>query len=249
MLRYGQDSITLMTAYCAVFLLRLLRSSNTLAGLPEGAVDDIHQVISKTADAYEDAAAFSSACTGASYHARFLRSLVARDIFDRRNGTRPSEPSPGLPSPSTTSSSPSYTRVGSAYTSLQQPQHQSSTSAESATGSASSPMHAPYAVGSALRYGPMVYAIPQEHNVAAQGHLLQYGTPHPTPSEVDQSGADGRYWDQMFRDIGFAGSVDATSAGMFNTGGASIAGVASSGAYDVAPGYQYMPSDAVGYPS
>jgi len=81
MLRYGQDSITVMTAYSAVFLLKLLRSSKTLAELHEGATGEIHAIISKTADAYEEASHLSPACTGAAYHARFLRELIAQDIF------------------------------------------------------------------------------------------------------------------------------------------------------------------------
>ncbi|KAJ7055176.1 hypothetical protein C8F01DRAFT_1259191 [Mycena amicta] len=59
MLRYGQDSITVMSAYSAVFLLKLLRSSNTLGKLHEGAAHDIHSLISKTADAYYEASVLS----------------------------------------------------------------------------------------------------------------------------------------------------------------------------------------------
>jgi hypothetical protein len=86
MLRYGQDSITVMVAYSAVFLLKLLRSSNTLAQLHEGTAHEIHALISKTAEAYFEASALSPASTSAAYHARFLRSLVSNDIFkSRRN--------------------------------------------------------------------------------------------------------------------------------------------------------------------
>ncbi|KAJ7764486.1 fungal-specific transcription factor domain-containing protein [Mycena maculata] len=84
MLRYGQDSITIMSAYSAVFLLKLLRSSNTLAQLHEGTAHEIHSLISKTADAYYDASVLSPASTSAAYHARFLRSLLANDIFKAR---------------------------------------------------------------------------------------------------------------------------------------------------------------------
>ncbi|KAJ6611766.1 fungal-specific transcription factor domain-containing protein [Mycena sp. CBHHK59/15] len=86
MLRYGQDSITVMSAYSAVFLLKLLRSSNTLAQLHEGTAHEIHSLISKTADAYYDASVLSPASTSAAYHARFLRSLLANDIFKARRG-------------------------------------------------------------------------------------------------------------------------------------------------------------------
>ncbi|KAJ7285568.1 fungal-specific transcription factor domain-containing protein [Mycena rebaudengoi] len=86
MLRYSQDSITVMSAYAAVFLLKLLRTSNTLAQLHEGTAHEIHSLISKTADAYYDASVLSPASTSAAYHARFLRSLLANDIFKSRRG-------------------------------------------------------------------------------------------------------------------------------------------------------------------
>ncbi|KZT28631.1 hypothetical protein NEOLEDRAFT_1129473 [Neolentinus lepideus HHB14362 ss-1] len=88
MLRYGQESVTIMTAYSAVFLLKLLRSSNTLAELHEGATNDIYALISSTADAYQEASTLSPASTSAAYHARFLRSLVANDIFKARHSEK-----------------------------------------------------------------------------------------------------------------------------------------------------------------
>jgi hypothetical protein len=52
-----------------------------LAELHEGATNEIHTIISKTADAYEEASHLSVACTAAAYHARFLRELIAQDLF------------------------------------------------------------------------------------------------------------------------------------------------------------------------
>ncbi|QRW00587.1 Fungal specific transcription factor domain [Ceratobasidium sp. AG-Ba] len=90
MLRYGQDSITVMTAYSAVFLLKLLRRppnvtdmhlTPTLSDLDEGAsTQKIYDLISATADAYQEAAIHALSSSSASYHARFLRSLVAKDM-------------------------------------------------------------------------------------------------------------------------------------------------------------------------
>ncbi|KAF9459558.1 fungal-specific transcription factor domain-containing protein [Collybia nuda] len=89
MLRYGQDSITVMSAYSAVFLLKLLRSSSTFSQLNENTANDIHTLISETADAYQDASQLSPTSTSAAYHARFLRSLVSNDVFKaRRNDHR-----------------------------------------------------------------------------------------------------------------------------------------------------------------
>ncbi|KAI0086675.1 fungal-specific transcription factor domain-containing protein [Irpex rosettiformis] len=85
MLRYSQDSITVMTAYSAVFLLRLLRSTNTLSQLSEGAMDEIYGTISKTAEAYQEASLLSpTSSTSVAAHARFLRGLVAQDILRAR---------------------------------------------------------------------------------------------------------------------------------------------------------------------
>ncbi|KAF8333940.1 fungal-specific transcription factor domain-containing protein [Cantharellus anzutake] len=84
MLRYVQDSITVMTAYSAVFLLRLLRHSNTLSDLHEEATKKIYDLISQTADVYQEAALMASSSGSAGYHARFLRSLVAKDLSDKQ---------------------------------------------------------------------------------------------------------------------------------------------------------------------
>ncbi|PPQ90137.1 hypothetical protein CVT25_012306 [Psilocybe cyanescens] len=89
-LRYGQDSITVMTAYSAVFLLKLLRISHIGHQLGADVANDIHTLISKTADSYQEASSNSNSPVSipASYHARFLRSLVANDIFKSRRVER-----------------------------------------------------------------------------------------------------------------------------------------------------------------
>jgi len=83
-LRYGQETTSVMTAYSAIFLLKLLRSSNThtdlQSELPEGAAPQIHVAITKTAEAYQEASHLSPTSTSAVYHARFLLSLVRADI-------------------------------------------------------------------------------------------------------------------------------------------------------------------------
>lgn len=83
-LRYGQETTSVMTAYSAIFLLKLLRSSNThtdlQSELPEGAVSQIHVAITKTAEAYQEASHLLPTSTSAIYHARFLLSLVRADM-------------------------------------------------------------------------------------------------------------------------------------------------------------------------
>ncbi|KAH9483811.1 Protein priB [Psilocybe cubensis] len=92
-LRYGQDSITVMTAYSAVFLLKLLRTNLINIDSDNLNVAEIHKLISQTADSYQDASLSSPVSISASYHARFLRSLVANDIFK----TRHVQPSHSMP--------------------------------------------------------------------------------------------------------------------------------------------------------
>jgi len=69
-----------MTAYSAIFLLKLLRSSDANPGLqselPEGAAREIHATIIRTAEAYNEAAHCSPTSSFAAYHARFLWHLV-----------------------------------------------------------------------------------------------------------------------------------------------------------------------------
>lgn len=189
-----------------------------LAGLHENAAHEIHKIISLTADAYEEAAAFSTACTSAAYHARFLRGLVAQDIFKARQsgdqahtgGSRSSPPG-GLPSPSPSNNSgsaylarpvqtvPSQIGQVASHAPVQQPQ-------------APQPQHMSHGMVQApiSSYGPMTYAIPQDGSVLAQAHPHSYGVPQSAAADAQQqqyappapAGADLRYWDQMFRDIG-----------------------------------------------
>jgi len=83
MLRYGQETITVMTAYSAIILLKLLRSPTS----PKEVVDteEVYSLILKTADAYESA---GNPSNNAAVHARFLRSLVEDDKhrFGQRDG-------------------------------------------------------------------------------------------------------------------------------------------------------------------
>ncbi|KAG5338652.1 hypothetical protein C0989_006704 [Termitomyces sp. Mn162] len=73
-----------MSAYCAVFLLKLLRSSAIYSQLNENTAKDIYDLISATAEAYHNASLIAPESSAAT-HARFLRSLVSNDVFVRRN--------------------------------------------------------------------------------------------------------------------------------------------------------------------
>ena len=71
-----------------IMVHQLIRSSNTLASLHEGTAREIHSLIAKTAEAYFNASLLSPESTSAAYHARFLRSLIANDIFKPRRNER-----------------------------------------------------------------------------------------------------------------------------------------------------------------
>ncbi|KAF5358156.1 hypothetical protein D9756_001799 [Leucocoprinus leucothites] len=81
--RYGQETITVMTAYSAIILLKLLRSPTS----PKEVVDteEVYSLILKTAEAYDNA---GGSANNAVVHARFLRSLVDDDRhrFGQRDG-------------------------------------------------------------------------------------------------------------------------------------------------------------------
>lgn len=66
-------------------LIKLLNNSTTLSGMPESAAQDIHSLITRTADAYFDISS-GSPSTSALYHARFLRNLVDKEVFRTREG-------------------------------------------------------------------------------------------------------------------------------------------------------------------
>lgn len=89
-LHYGQETITVMTAYSAVFLLKLLRSPNTSDEFNSETMSEIHALITQTADAYQEASCSSNSpvSISAAYHSRFLRHLVHKDIFKARKSER-----------------------------------------------------------------------------------------------------------------------------------------------------------------
>ncbi|KAJ7470490.1 fungal-specific transcription factor domain-containing protein [Mycena latifolia] len=190
MLRYGQDSITVMSAYSAVFLLKLLRSSNTLAQLHEGTAHEIHTLISKTADAYYDASVLSPASTSAAYHSRFLRSLLANDIFkSRQNNSERYESMPIDPR-----------LQGHTPTSMYPPQITPSHDQAFQFTEASpnlSPHSEEYPVEAPARNGT-TSAAPVQVNYPPEGYVPSI--PHHA-SELD-----AHYWKNMFLELGFGDS-------------------------------------------
>jgi len=205
-LRYGQESTTVMTAYSAIFLLKLLRSSDANPGLqselPEGAAREIRDTIIRTAEAYNEAAHLSPISSFAAYHARFLWHLihmhrarpgVMRDrphhdtSFDHPIQREQESPSQTTPSPHGGPRNLSSHHVNYAVTSPQE-------------GYPQNPNGVIY--GPTTRSGPVPYPPPT-------------GPPIYTP-------ADHHYYRAMLFDLGFGGEdhhVLATTDGMHNTYG------------------------------
>ncbi|KAF7295231.1 Zn(2)-C6 fungal-type domain-containing protein [Mycena indigotica] len=197
MLRYSQDSVTVMSAYSAVFLLKLLRSSNTLAQLHEGAAHDINSLISKTADAFYDASMLSPTSTSAAYHARFLRSLLTNDIFKARQ----SEPDrfngmPLDPRLSAVQTQPVLYNQQQISPTHDQPQSYQYSSV--------SPTHEQYQGETAPRHAA-AYSSHAETNYV--------------PSINHASELDAHYWRSMFVELGFGDSQSDHSRGGHPQGG------------------------------
>ncbi|KAG6910880.1 hypothetical protein DXG01_006563 [Tephrocybe rancida] len=187
MLRYGQDSILVMSAYCAVFLLQLLRSSAIYSQLNESTAKEIHDLISATADSYHDASSVSPESTSsAATHARFLRMLVTSNVFKaRRNDLKHDLPiDPQLESPQ-----PYYIAAQAANepvypTSPNIPQH---------------PAHPP----------PPPQSVPSYLASSSLGNAVTMpGSVNHTYNNVPQmpqytTELDAHYWKNMFIELGF----------------------------------------------
>ncbi|THH10853.1 hypothetical protein EW145_g1063 [Phellinidium pouzarii] len=86
MLQYSQESVTTMTAYCAVMLLQLLRKANLKTD--EGSSANVLALILSTADAYKEAGTMMPSSSSCAAHARFLRILVEREELRARQMSR-----------------------------------------------------------------------------------------------------------------------------------------------------------------
>ncbi|CAA7270167.1 unnamed protein product [Cyclocybe aegerita] len=211
--RYGQDSITVMTAYSAVFLLRLLRGPTTGNQLGPNAAHEIHTLISQTADSYHEASSSSHSpvSISASYHARFLRALVANDIFkarrherERNDNSMPIDPRlQGPPqthgtiqtSPTSQVYSPQVHRV------VEQPPQTFQFPA-----SPHLPAH-PHATPHAQEYQMEV----QARHTMGNGQTnapVHYPNGYVPSTPQHASELDAHYWKNMFLELGFGEGVD-----------------------------------------
>ena len=212
-LPYGQDSITIMSAYCAVFLLKvrlppmflsdeltplllqLLRSGVDQIGLPQDATRKIYSVISQAAGAYHDASLLSPASGSASYHSRFLRSLVARDR--QQAPSRHAKTSPGFPQ--------------GQQQQQQQQQYQSQPPHPSTIHLMEQPIVQHYPASPHMRSPPTPTSPPGYYLDSSRDVMPGY---QPTPQGMQPqqpqqpSDLDAHYWRNMFKALGYEPSLD-----------------------------------------
>ncbi|TEB36075.1 hypothetical protein FA13DRAFT_1683361 [Coprinellus micaceus] len=206
MLCYTQDSITVMTAYSAVFLLKLLQTPTTYSQIGESTANDIYSLISKTADSYYEASNLSPVATSAAYHARFLQSLLANDIFQsrrpdgrpagRNDNRMPIDPrlqnQPAGPSAQGSSQAP-YPHQGSRGQGYQQFPASPSMQAHGNGMNPGYPQQSPQ------------QPHPQEYSQSSAAAMSYYDQHHPglptAPSHASQ--LDQHYWKNMFIELGF----------------------------------------------
>lgn len=168
-------------------LPQLLRSGVDQIGLPPDAPQKVYSVISQAAGAYHDASLLSPASGSASYHSRFLRSLVARD--------RQQAPSRNV---KTTS-----------YPQGQQQQQQPQPPHPSTIHLPEQPIVQHYPASPHMRSPPTPTSPPGYYVDASRDVMPGY---QPTPQSIQQqqqpSDLDAHYWRNMFKALGYEPSMD-----------------------------------------
>ncbi|KAG6833203.1 hypothetical protein H0H87_010266 [Tephrocybe sp. NHM501043] len=198
MLRYGQDSIMVMSAYCAVFLLTLLRSSAIHSQLNESTAKEIHDLISATADSYQDASSVSLESTSAAAHARFLRILVTSNVFKARRSDQKHDMQidPQLESPQ----QPIHPAPQAYYASV------SAANEPVFPTSPNIPQHPVHSVQAPQPIQPYSAAPVMGNNITMAGSMnYSYNVPQ-MPQYTSE--LDAHYWKNMFIELGFGENGD-----------------------------------------
>jgi hypothetical protein len=208
-LRYGQETITMMSAYASVFLLKLLRNTTTLKLLHEGAAEEAFAAILNTGNAYQDVSATSLPSSSAAYHARFLKGLLsnASDLFRHRKPEQPRSDD-GSISPDTRSQGPQPEMHSSTHSSMPSALY------DNAQSHGSSQEHV-----AMVQYPPGQYSgvltshghvPPREGDYMETSHTngsasIPLGQPqgHMPPAPTHYSEPDQQYWRKMFSDLGY----------------------------------------------
>ncbi|KAI0933727.1 hypothetical protein AcV5_005800 [Taiwanofungus camphoratus] len=252
MLRYGQDTITVMTAYSAVVLLKLLRGHRELADMKEGVISEIYEVINRTADAYNDTAALSPASHSASYHSRFLKSLIQNDRQKEQEKYKRVMASANHRSKASHSSGSSTHSLGYqqshlySQSSMSPAQGDHSNLQYALSGGVPPPTQLPTPSSSASSASSPTYSQTYTHS-----REVEYGTPSTSESVVRGatnsyslpgisatyaqyqaqpiSHQDALYWRNMFNDLGFGENTETTYAGGYQNISASDSGAVGMG--------------------
>jgi len=161
-------------------------------------------LISKTADAYYEASLLSPASTSASYHARFLRSLVANDIFksrraeERHDSGMPIDPRlqgpPSSHGPTQNPAPPMYPRqvIQTHEQSFQFP---------------ASPHLPAHPAAQDTEYPSEMQ--PRNAMGGSNGPVNYQGYVPPAPHHASE--LDAHYWKNMFLELGFGEGVEGTA--------------------------------------
>jgi len=219
-----------MSAYAAVFLVQLLRTSPHLYELHAGAMAEIQEVISKTVNAYEDAAMVASTPSTAS-HARFLHGLLMSDVFKtptRMYKTVQYNPSVGTqqPSPSKrTRSSLNSVTLNAAF----EDSTQGHTAGFVSPGSSSQPVynqpppqqHQVHSYPQQPSTSPDVamqttysnYPNSQEYSNEYESNPQQMAqnqatAAYPPPFPQHGTASDAQYWRYMFKSLGYGAGLE-----------------------------------------
>ncbi|KAG6861744.1 hypothetical protein C0995_012749 [Termitomyces sp. Mi166 len=196
MLRYGQDSIMVMSAYCAVFLLKLLRSSAIYSQLNESTAKEIYDLISATAEAYHNASMIAPESSAAT-HARFLRSLVSNDVFVRRNDQKHDMAiDPQLEPPQQSVHPPAQAYYGSV---------PPTSNDQVFPASPNMPPHPANAQPPPLPLMPSYSVAPPMNSNIPMAGVMSYGYPQ-MPQYTSE--LDAHYWKNMFIELGFGENED-----------------------------------------
>lgn len=213
MLCYCQDSILVMSAYSAVFLLKLLSTQSIYHHIGESTANEIYRLIEKAGESYIDAANLSTTAISTAYHGGFLRSLLSNDIFRHRvlkqeedpvvpidprlqnQVQQQQHPGPVQASPVQASYSHSVARpqepLNYAYTTNAAPAHQPQ------------PMQQEYHNAYAMRQQQ------QQQQQQAMEHQHGYGYGPTLPSAPhNATELEANYWKNMFIELGFGQTHD-----------------------------------------
>ncbi|KAF5391848.1 hypothetical protein D9757_001625 [Collybiopsis confluens] len=207
-LRYGQETITMMSAYAAVILLRLLRNNVTLSQLHEGAANEAYSVIMHTADAYQEASVSSLPSSSAAYHARFLKGLLsANDIFRPRKPEKSSGDDGSIsPDPRSQGSQPDIPNTHSPmssfnYLQTHSPSHEHLAVTQQFT-SEQYPGSIPLVSSHAASHSTNGYTDPPQSAGPVASSVPVGSQLPPAPQHFPE--LDQQYWRQMFTDLGWS---------------------------------------------